>query len=1048
MGKYVLTFLKLLPGLLFLAGLGLYIFRIPLMDSLLIGQLTQLGVPMNSVTVKEVSLNELELRKLSLGTANELRVDKINATWTLPGLFEGELQTVEISGLQLLLDLTGNNPPLGSLQKLIGDEGDSDNSNLPLISLLDAKVALQTTAGNFTINLRGDVIPGSSGKKLIAVNIETTAEPGHVIADLSATQDADGNLQGELTIAEASLSLPDINISGIRGKSTFELKDNQPQAISADFFLSHIGLAVAGLEGETFEQGSISLQMDATDTRLKGKLLAAEDASVIAFTAALNDYRHQPDIVVDASAAVNADSVIWGLSGLSQPGKGSASLTVRADGKTPALRTAADNWRSWLQHSTLQGQGILKLDGLEFAQKVADLNGDIEINAELVDGLGKFTLAEHSNIEASGPDPAWVERFGIPSTLLTELKQDTKLRLKSKGENSVIVPIDMIADGIQMDLVTDLEFIVDKARADISAQAEVTISRQNQVAAFKLDEFNIISSGFKYAGNTIDKLTLGGNLQGSADTWAGELDLAADVKRFRLEPLDARMASVTLPMRVNFKQHDGQLSLHKPGQMTVAELAPFEAFRVKGPFKLHLPGADIRFGWQSEGVSLENQITLQPGSFTLLVNREDAPALEMEINPGKILHTGQMESTGQLNGKSTISAAGITLPQYQLQLENITTTIRHDGSGKRQLADFRIDRLQHLAAEPYFAPISLTGNVKLRRERLFIDALGGITDTQYLKLAVEHGLDTGEGNLKLDVTPLSFSPGVLQPVALFPDLAMLESVSGSASASSRISWLKQGIKSGAEIDFQNLSFTQNGTTISGLSAALKLTDLLSPRSLPQQKITIQRIDPGVPMENMEIIYKIQGTESAQLAIDTARLSMIGGTLSTGPTVIDPLSNSTSMVLQVADLDLEALFELIDVEGLAGDGRLDGSIPLTLRDDSVSIQDGVLAATKPGILRFKSEKVSQLLAGSAEELDLLLQALTEFHYTELTLKLNNSTNNDLLTTLSLLGHNPNVLQGRLFRLNLNLESNVSDILKALSQAYGVSSKALQRAFRLR
>jgi len=406
-----------------------------------------------------------------------------------------------------------------------------------------------------------------------------------------------------------------------------------------------------------------------------------------------------------------------------------------------------------------------------------------------------------------------------------------------------------------------------------------------------------------------------------------------------------------------------------------------------------------------------------------------------------------MESTGQFNGKSTISAAGITLPQYQIQLEKITTTIRHGESGKRQLADFRIGRLQHLALKPYFAPISLAGDVKLRRKRLFINALGGIPGKRYLKLAAVHGLDTGEGNLKLDVTPLTFSPGALQPVALFPDLAMLESVSGSASASNHVSWLKQGIKSGAEINLQNLSFTQNGTTISGLSAALQLTDLLSPKSLPQQKITIQRIDPGVPMENMEIIYKIQGTDSAQLAIDKAQLSMIGGTLSTGPTVVDPLSSSTKVVFQVADLDLEALFKLIDVEGLAGDGRLDGSIPLTLRDDSVSIQDGVLAAKKPGILRFKSEKVSKLLAGSAEDVDLLLQALTEFHYTELTFKLNNSANNDLLTTLSLLGNNPKVLEGRPFRLNINLESNISDFLKALGQAYGVSSKALQRAFRL-
>jgi len=1032
---------------LLLAGLGLYLFRVPLIDSLLIGQLTRLGVPVNSLTVAEVSPNELELRKLSLGAANELRADKINVTWTLPGLVKGELQTVEISGLRLSLDLTGNNPPLGSLQKLIGNEGNNENSKLPRVSLLDAKVDLHTTPGDFSVNLNGDIKPGPADKILIAINIETTAEPGHVIADLTATLEAGGKLQGDLTVSEAALLLPDLNISEIRGKSSFEWKANQPQAISADFVLSHISLPGAGPRDEPFEQGEITLQMNATDALIKGELFAAEHASELAFTVALNDYRQQPGFAADVKAEVNANSAIWYLSGLPQPGKGSASLTVRADGKAPALRTAGDNWRSWLQHSTLQGQGILRLDGLDFAQKVADLNGAVEIKTELADGLGRLTLAEDGSIQASGLDADWVERLGIPATLLSELKQDTKLRINSKGENSANVTIGTIADGIQMDLATDLEFIVDKARADISARGEVTISRQNQVTAFKIGEINVISSGFKYAGNTIDKLTLSGSLQGSADTWAGELDLAADAKRIRLEQLDAHKASVALPMRVSFKEQGGQLSLRKPGQMTVAELAPFEAFRVKGPLTLDLPRSDIRFAWGSRGLSLENQITLQPGSFTLLVNPDDAPALEMEIRPGKLSHTGRMETTGQIDGKSMISAAGITLPQYQIQLEEITTTISHGESGELQLADFRIDRLQHLAPKPYFAPISLTGNVKLWSKRLFIDALGGIPGKQYLKLAAVHGFDTGEGNLKLDVAPLIFSPGALQPVALFPGLGVLKSVTGSASASNHISWLKTGIESGAEINIQNLSFTQNGTTVSGLSAALQLTDLLSPKSLPRQKITVRRIDPGVAMEDMEVIYRIQGTDSTQLAIDKVRLSMIGGTLSTGPVVIDLLSSSTSLVFQMADLDLEALFKLIDVEGLAGDGRLDGSIPITLRNGSVSIEDGVLAAKKPGILRLKSEKVSNLLAGSAEDVDLLLQALTEFHYTELILKMNNSANDDLLTTLSLFGYNPNVLEGRLFRLNINLESNVGAILNALGQAYGLSSKALQRVFRL-
>jgi len=223
------------------------------------------------------------------------------------------------------------------------------------------------------------------------------------------------------------MSRLDLNISGIRGKSSFEWKDNQPQAISADFVLSHIGLPGCGPQDEAFEQGAITLQMNVRDARMKGELLAAEHASGLAFTVALNDYRDQPGMVADVTAEANADSVIWCLSGLSQPDKGSARLTVRVDGKTPALRTAGDNWRSWLQRSTLQGQGILRLDGLDFSQKIADLNGDVEIKTELADGLGKLTLAEDSSIEVSGLDPDWVERLGMPSKLLTELKQDTKL---------------------------------------------------------------------------------------------------------------------------------------------------------------------------------------------------------------------------------------------------------------------------------------------------------------------------------------------------------------------------------------------------------------------------------------------------------------------------------------------------------------------------------------------------------------------------------------------------------------------------------------------
>jgi len=166
-----------------------------------------------------------------------------------------------------------------------------------------------------------------------------------------------------------------------------------------------------------------------------------------------------------------------------------------------------------------------------------------------------------------------------------------------------------------------------------------------------------------------------------------------------------------------------------------------------------------------------------------------------------------------------------------------------------------------------------------------------------------------------------------------------------------------------------------------------------------------------------------------------------------PTIIDPAAARSDTLIRISNIDMEAFFNLINVDGLTGTGHLDGEIPLTLENRQVTIRNGHLAAKMPGVLRFKSEKASQLLASSGKEMNLLLQAMQDFHYTELSLDLDKSVTHDLVAKLSLLGNNPEVKDGRAFRLNIRLETDIDKILQTINQGYNLSHEILRGSLRL-
>ncbi len=1054
------TWLLTLVGFIFISGIGLYIFRIPLLTAILNHQLDKQGIPAHSLSVASVSFNHLLLRNLAVGTDRELQVDHILITWRLPDLFAGKLPSVEISGLQVALDLSSGQPPLGSLQPLIPSTAENSGPlRLPAISLLNANIHLRSELGNFVIALAGNVDQDQTGVQAAQFGADITGPPGRAKSRLMATLGAQGDLQGKIIVSEGMLSLPAVHIAGLAGDVTFALMAMRPQHINAQLMLSDILLtrneSVEQAPTPVFEQAKLDLKIDESNAQLTGELLANEDTLVAQWDAAVRDYLDAPDFDLTFYADGAASHFPWSLVGLAQPSQGSVAFEIIARGQIPTfqeLRNQDLTNLTWLHHSTLTGQAHLELQGLNYPQKASNVTGKLGLNIALDEGSGKIILADDSELGASRLYPDWLASLGLPIEAANYFSDGGQLRMTGPNNQPAQINLTRQTDSTTLIITTLAILSTDKTQAHLSALTEMSLNDQNRLTAFTMSDFTLQTTGIRYADTVIDRIVLTGGIHGSPDTWAGTLDLLAEGSQLAAGPLVIRQLSVALPMQISLDHDTWRMGLQKPGRISLGAIAPINDVSFQGPLSLSISQTDIELASRSQGLAFSHRLVATPTALSLRLQQQETQAIDAHIHPGKITLSGKREAGGQYQGQGSMHDMRIALPQADIHLENIATTLHLGTTETGKIADFTIGRLYHQASAPFFAPISLAGHVMSKsshgKPRVYsMSATGGVPDRHYLRLTGEQVFDSGEGALKIEITPLDFAPGGLQPEMLLPSLAQLKDMRGLVSASAQFKWSKEGMHSSALVDLDDVSFAYQATKVTDLNATLNLNDLMSPSSSPAQTLTIRRIDPGFPMESLVASYQIKNSPP-RVILDKAQLFTIGGIISLVPTTIDLTSTRNDFVILVDNIDLAVLFDLLQVEGLTGDGRLTGSIPITLEGNQVAIHNSHFAAETSGILHFQSPKAPQMLANAGKEMDLLLKALQNFYYTELSLELNKSAAHDLVATLSLLGNNPDVKAGQMFRLNINLESNIGKILETISQGHTLSNEVMSDLFRLR
>jgi hypothetical protein len=1035
------------------------VYRRDLAQALIEGQLSSRGLAPATLTVTEVTPWRIEIADLSAGRRDEVRIEALVVHYRPVALLRGEVERVVLERPALQLDATGDGPVLGSLQLLVDrlalDDGGGDSTAAPpapALVLRDARLEILTALGPATARLDGDVRPSGPGAWSIGLDWQASGPIGQADGRLEAALAPDQEVTGRLEIETASFGHPDLaaSVEAVRGVLTFALTAGRLDAASAEIDLQRIIMP-----GRGAAQGSLSLSVDPTRLAATGRV-ATEDATSsegleLAFDAAIQDYLGRPQVRLILEGSAGAKAPLWGFLPWPAPDGGRAVLNLNVSGALASPQPAAfdpDSLWVWLSGGSLTGSAEVEAQAMAFPDRIGALSGTLALEAGLAEGNASLRIRPGGILTAAGLSQAWLAELGAPPDVVQLLHSEVSIELPEAEVSPLRISVDLAESRPILDItLADPRLKLGPATASVAGRARLTLAPDWSLAGVEVTDLSIMARDLSLAGADLQEARIAGGLTGPIEDLQGHTELALRLGQVGLGTLAAK--GLTLSATLGWRLFEDSLfvTLDQPGTVKAQGVSQAGVFSATGPLELSVVDGQGRL---APGGRLEHDVTLKPAGFGLAVVRGAGPPLLLNATVEKLRLEGQSTDRRPYEATARVTNAHLQLPDLGLSLDLPSTAIKltTGGNDEPDRAEVRFDGV-HLTQDgspPLLHPLFLSGAIERRADALRLTGTVGPLGTETLiALTGRHNLDSEVGNLLIRAQPLDFAAGAPQPAALLPALTGLRFVQGRAEAEARLNWNKGDLESGGQINLREATLESGELTVVGLDLTLVLDDLLAPSSPPGQSLSFEHLDAGVLVENLDSSFRLLPDQKLQ--IERAAFRMLAGNFLVRDAIFDPRSAEQRIDLQVGDLELEKALETLQIEGLSGSGTVAGRIPLVVDGDKLVVERARLAATGPGVLRYVSANATAALQSGGESVDLMLQALEDFRYEELTLDADMDGEDQVSLLLSILGHNPQVLDGHPFRFNIALTSDLSPILQALRQGYELSDSLFRRTWNL-
>ena len=1041
--------------------------------------------------VAVVSLEEVVLRELALGepgaeilVAEELRVRHS------PGLlWQGEIESLEIVSpvVRVILDAQTADGPVESGDTAADDEAKiATQDTLPWPPpLLPRQIVArngrfivqrgeQVFSTDFTAEakIEGDspwpasvslIADGALGKAEAAFNatldkeavrdfaLEATAELSPTLNTLLPDEirfEKTGTVQLSLN-AKSDAALP---LRTLQQSSPAELVATLPMKGQLDAHFQ--GLAASGWSDES--EGDVRLDFAHDDQALtlragshvRISARASSDLSPQA-TNALGLLGLSDETVTLALTARDAGRP---LASLKPDETGSLrvelSATASLSGESQTALTLSTNGRARIDPQT-NDLNAAELTGLDVAClcRHPETKVPFEISAEtdLIYTDGRVTIPNAFLASVIGGNDADLALL-LQQTQLAGLFGDSLLlRLAPLATDKALLTIAPSSDGgLDLTWQTDGRLWSTGAMSGlvVSSSGAAAMAEDGTLPSLARTDAALATSPLTWNGQEIDTLRASAVLQGDPEDLAARLHLALDANRLQLGDRVLRDTALDSEITARLKDQALKFELTAP--------ASVDAAGVDGvPVQLTAPLA----------------LTLSEASATLSMTEEQAwtAAIEGLLAPlglraeGRDLSIGETEvslsASGRgdaaLNGQGQLVAGSLSLGDPAVSAGR--TTLTFEMQGETLLGVLAPTLITQTALPEVPANLTLSGSGSLSGDRLTGQARAALTDNVFVTANVSYELAKGRGEADVTIPEIVFLPGGLQPSALSPLLADIEEASGTLSATAQLTWQDGAVTGSAIAEATQLSFQYDELFVEGLDSEITFASLLPLASDGLQRFTATRVGSGeLDLEDIEgrFLLTSEGPEAIPtLELEEAKGRIADGWLRLTEQIVQPGTITRAGRVEVEDIDLALLLERLQVDGLSGTGRLSGQLPVQLEGDTVIVQGGEVSADAPGRIAYNSETTRQALANAGEHMQLTLDALEDFNFTDLALRLDKPASGDSTLAITLEGANPNVLDNYPFRFNISLIGDPEPFISAIKDGTRLSDEIVRRAWRL-
>ena len=369
------------------------------------------------------------------------------------------------------------------------------------------------------------------------------------------------------------------------------------------------------------------------------------------------------------------------------------------------------------------------------------------------------------------------------------------------------------------------------------------------------------------------------------------------------------------------------------------------------------------------------------------------------------------------NSLSTLNISRVFNASLGITAKNLQCSLPHDWKRKAARGSLTIEAIDAFA----LSLSNITSSLQFSKNELKIDVDSSLgpraTVNANGNLSFDrHGV-TGEINANV---PEFITKDKKWLAGLIPPLKDDE-LAGTISADARLKIEKGNILQQYIFDLKEVEWKKAGTdtAIQGITGVLRLNSLVPLITDGEQRFTFKNAGAGsFKIENGKTIFNF--TKKDILNIKSIEMNWAGGKLS-GKNIRWELSQpQIAFDLNVEALNLQDLIDFMEYQGVKGDGRIYGHLPVTVNWEKhlrLSFGDGYLEARPPqGGLQFSKTTAMKIL-GIKKEIDpktknkqdiislMMLRALQDMEYSQLKMVFKNDENNILQTRVQAKGYGP-------------------------------------------